>query len=544
MNTSTPLRRVVFLALLAAFCGAGAVLLRFALGGSFQLILPVNSPVNAESILGISFLLLLFLQTGTRHVELTPERTKLDLAVASYIAIIAILPYLIRVNAPLLHDSYAHVAEAANESWPKVLAYFVHPTASDRSFRPLGYLSYWFDFKWAGYDPVRWHLWSLAVHVANSCLVYILVTELPLNRFSAAVTALIFAIHGSRPEAVSWTAARFDLLAAFFVLLSLIALNRYLDRKQSRAYAGIWYAAMLCFTVLAVLSKESAYCLPLLAVGLLPFKDATARKDLLRAAGLLFVVCGLIFLYRFWLLEGVGGYRTAAGQTSILQFSAIHTIKALFFRQWAFFFFPINWSADLTIWLKSSVVLMLIVMLGLVIWSQARRRLLFAAILLIFLAELPVQHLLLMTADLAGARVLYLPVLGLALFWGILVQGCQRSAIRHSLAAGLLLFQFIALNHNLAIWCQVAFLSQKTCRAIGAELARDPRPIIVRHLPETWHGVFFLRSGFAQCVSVNSPAADNRIYIEKEERPPSVESRIFSWNNSTGRFEELARANR
>lgn len=50
-------------------------------------------------------------------------------------------------------------------------------------------------------------------------------------------------------------------------------------------------------------------------------------------------------------------------------------------------------------------------------FSSANRFLLASAIFLELLAVLPVHHLLLMTADLAGARVLYLPVLGLTLFW-------------------------------------------------------------------------------------------------------------------------------
>jgi hypothetical protein len=301
---------------------------------------------------------------------------------------------------------------------------------------------------------------------------------------------------------------------------------------------------MACFAVLAVLSKESAYCLPLLGVGLLPFKHRAARKYLLRAVCVLFVICGLIFLYRFWVIGGIGGYRTPAGQASVLQFSAVRSIKALFFRQWAFFFFPINWSTALTAWLKISIVLMLMVMLGSLISSRASRRLLAAAILLLFFAELPVHHLLLMTADLAGARVLYLPVLGLAIFWGLLLQGCRRSAVRYSLTAGLFLFLFISLDHNLTIWRQVAFLSRNTCRAIGAELARDRRPILVRDLPETRNGVFFLRNGFAQCVSINSEAPDGRLYVEDQEHLPPGEFRIFSWNNSTGRLEELAPAAR
>lgn len=163
------------------------------------------------------------------------------------IAVIATAPFLITLNAPFLHDSYAHLAEAANEKWPKILAFFLHPSANDLFFRPLGYLTYWLDFKVADYDPLRWHLWNLLVHLANTFLLFVLATELSLDRFPAAVAALVFAIHGSRPEVVSWAAAGFNLLAAFLVLLSLVALNQYLKSRHSRWYGPSFVALFLLY---------------------------------------------------------------------------------------------------------------------------------------------------------------------------------------------------------------------------------------------------------------------------------------------------------
>lgn len=424
--------------------------------------------------------------------------------------------------------------EAATGTWRKLPTFFIHPSANDLFFRPLGYLTYWLNFKWAGYDAFRWHLWNLSLHVTNSCLTYASAIKLSLSRFAAAVAAMIFAIHGSRPEVVCWTAALFDLLATFFVLLSLLALHRFLETRRAR-----WYAFMICCALLGLLSKESAYCLPLLVLGMLPFHDRTIRKDIVRAACVLLVLCSAVFAYRCWVIDGIGGYRSTTDQAAVLQFSVIHTIKGLLFRQWAFLFFPLNWSADLSPWLKGSVPLMLLVMLGFLIWSKPNRKLLLAAIALVILADFPVQHLLLMTEDLAGARVLYLPLLGIALFWGVLLDGCKPGVIRTLLTAGLISFQLIALCHNLLIWRRTAFLSQKTCLALGTELARDPRAIVVRDLPDKWHGVFFLRNGFPQCVQVNSRQDVNRLYIEQNGQAPPVDARVFSWSDSTKTLDEV-----
>ncbi len=521
----------VYLALLAVFLGATVVLLRFTFLGPFRLILPVQSPLNAESIIGVSFLLLLLLRLPNELGHAGAKAGDSKVVPIILLAFITILPFLITINAPLLHDSYTHVAEAASESRNKVLAFFTHPSGSDLFFRPLGYFAYWLDFKWAGYDPVRWHICNLALHVANSCLVYAFASQLSLKRFSSLIAGLVFAVHGSRPEAVSWAAAQFDLLAAFFVLLSLVAFNQFLETRRS-----LWRVSMVCCAVLAVLSKEAAYCLPVLVLGLLPFQARDRRKEIFRAAGVLLAVCGVVLAYRSYLIGGIGGYRTSTGRSAILQLDLIRTIKGLFFRQWSFLFFPINWSAHLSTWVKISVIIMPVVMLGFLVWSSAKRHLVFGAILLVFIADLPVQHLLLLGAGLTGARVLYLPVLGLALFWGVLVQGCNQRHIQVSLTAGLLLFQFIALFHNLTIWRQTAFLSQKTCRALGAELARDPRSIVVRDLPNTWHGVFFLGNGFLPCVEINSHQETSRVFIDRQ--PTLGPARVFSWSDAKEQLEE------
>lgn len=471
------------------------------------------------------------------HSEETPSRRR-PLCEVWLVGLMlsATLPFLITLNTPLLHDSYAHIANAANERLHDVLAFFWAPSANDWFFRPLGYISYWIDFKWAGYKPALWHVWNVALHAANTFLVYVLARSLSFRVFPAITAALIFAIHGSRPEVVSWVAARFDLLATFFVLLTLIALNRHLATPRLR-----WRIIMILSAVLAILSKESAYCLPFLAIGMLPFKSRCERKEILRHTVILFGTASILFVYRCWISNGVGGYRDIRGRAAVLHFSAIGTIKGLLFRQWAFLFFPINWSTDLSVWLKFAVVLMLLVMLALALYSKPDVKLILAAVLIVLLADFPVQHLLLMTADLAGSRVLYLPVLGIALFWAILLGGCKPGFMRAVLASGLLLFHLATLCHNLLIWREVAFLSQRTCLYIGAELRRDSRPIVVTGLPATWRGVFFLRNAFPRCVAVNSNQNVDRLYVSDQANSTPPNARVFQWSSRTAKLEEIQR---
>lgn len=511
--------------------------MRFEFWGPFKLVLPTQSPVNVESIIAIAFSLAIFLRARSYPVVRHADFFFSHSFWVTCIALTAFCPFLITINAPLVHDSYAHVGRAATESWRQALAFFTHPSGGDLFFRPIGYVTYWFNFKWAAYEPFRWHLWNVAVHVISCCLVYRLLIALGLDRLPAGIGALVFAIHGTRAEAVSWVAAEFDLLACLFVLLSLLAVNQYVGTNRRT-----WYVLMILTAMLAVLSKESAYCLPLLTLGMIPFKAPELRRNLLRASAGIFAACGIIFVYRWWVLKGVGGYRSTGGESALAHFNLIRTVKPPLFRQWALLFFPINWSSALGGWTDAAVLLFLVVMAGFLIWSKPSVRHLSAAILFLFFAEVPVHHLLLMTADLAGSRVLYLPVLAIALFWGLVIQGCAETAAQVALSTGLLIFQFAALTHNLLTWREAAFLAQRTCRDAAIQIGSDHGTVIIRGLPTTWHGVFFLRNGFPECVQMNSQRPlEATIYMDGDQ-PSEGHFRTFEWNNQILQLQPVNRS--
>jgi hypothetical protein len=269
-----------------------------------------------------------------------------------------------------------------------------------------------------------------------------------------------------------------------------------------------------------------------LALCLIPFRTRRSARDIAKLAGVLLAICAVVFLYRVWFLGGIGGYRTQAGTPAIFEFSIVRTLKALLFREWALFFFPVNWSVQPGIWLKLASVAMLAVAALLLWFSRLNRPRFWACLALTLAAALPVQHLLLIGPDLAGARVLYLPTLGVALFWGTLLQHGKSAGVALVCASGLLLFQWTALEHNLLIRNDVAQLSRQTCLQAANELANDPRPIAVRGLPATRSGVFFLANGFPQCVAINGhhPQDAARVQVMNPA------ARSFVWDDAAQRL--------
>ena len=130
------------------------------------------------------------------------------------------------------------------------------PGGSGSYYRPILLLSFMTDKYFWGLEESFMHLENILFHLANSLLLFAVARRACLVRkqtsflvpFSAA---LFFAIHPLNTEAVNWISGRTDLLAGFFLLLSI-----YLLLKQPLAWTRSSLAA-ICL-LLACLAKETA----------------------------------------------------------------------------------------------------------------------------------------------------------------------------------------------------------------------------------------------------------------------------------------------
>jgi hypothetical protein len=390
------------------------------------------------------------------------------------------------LTIPLVSDDFVHIGYALHFTPDKLAGLFTIP-AGDHFFRPLGYISYAIDARWAGHSPVLWHLATLLIHFANCVLVYVVARQTGLTRFFAATAAVIFGIHGSRPEAVTWIACRFDLIATLFVLATLSLYLRSTRRP-------LLYAAALATAFLALISKESAYVLPIL---LLLIADRPQWRRVAPFAAL----TAAVFLYRWHLLSGIGGYQTAASTPAILNFSFLRTANALLLRLWATLFFPINWTGPVAWWLWLALVVGVAgyAAVGL---RGARDRRTLSFLLFTFIAALPVQQLLLIGPDLEKSRVLYLPSVGFALFLGAVLETLRKPAWRIPAALAIMCFQTACLEHNLRTWRGVAVVARRACDSVAASLQGNRKTVTVLDLPNVLRGVYFFHKGMPDCLEV------------------------------------------
>lgn len=169
--------------------------------------------------------------------------------------------------------------------------------------RPLLKLTYALNWQLDS-QPNYFRLFNLCCHFATSFLVFVFVKKLlpnltksrftqPQQRHIALLTAVLFALHPAHTEVVIYISSRSTGLMS---LLSLVSLNAYLGwlTQKNHQARHLWLAMLWWFA--AVLVKEVALILPVLAVWITYFvaphkltslKNISLKQKLLLLAGLL-----------------------------------------------------------------------------------------------------------------------------------------------------------------------------------------------------------------------------------------------------------------
>jgi hypothetical protein len=170
-------------------------------------------------------------------------------------------------------------------------------------FRPLIFVSYWFDRSLIGEVPYWFHASVIGWHALNTLLVFVLARRLfPGDWLTASGGALLFAVYPAHVESVAWMAGRSDVIVCAFVLLTaLLAMQR--ERHWSAWAAG---GTLL----LGLLSKELAVA----ALVLIPLFDimSTGRLHLPRYVPLAIAAAIYFGLRTIALGAMVGGLPTGA----------------------------------------------------------------------------------------------------------------------------------------------------------------------------------------------------------------------------------------
>src|SRR5262249_53594048 len=108
-------------------------------------------------------------------------------------------------------------------------------TGHGGNWHPLTWLSHMADVQLFGLNPLGHHFSSLLLHVANVCLLFVVLNGLTGALWRSVLVAALFGLHPLRVESVAWVAESKDVLIGLFFLLTLWAYTRYVfDSPKSK----------------------------------------------------------------------------------------------------------------------------------------------------------------------------------------------------------------------------------------------------------------------------------------------------------------------
>src|SRR5579883_1269880 len=459
--------------------------------------------MNAAGAFGLLLVLVWLVRARPKEATAQPQGLdRRDAWIFLGIALLVAAAYARVARSYFLTDDFVLLLHA-DDFRRGILWTFTHG-GGDGFFRPFFYLTFGAVEQIAHRNPLAWHAIELAIHTANCWMVYLLAGALGWSRFSACAAAALFAIHGTRPEAVVGINAQPDLLAALFTLITLVLFLR--NRR--------WLA--LAAMILGLLSKEPAYSTPLLLtiIAFPRFKQTIPY----------WLAAVTIFLVRWRLMGGLGGYINPDGTREFLGLFGI--VKGLGLRLWAVLFVPVNWSIH-----PGWIFLLLFAAYAAVLLISApmvfpRRRIGIPAALLLA-AALPAFSRLAIGSDLAKAHNVYLPSAGFCLLLGTILDR------RWAASAIVMVFSVAALEHNLNAWKTASEKAASACQA-GAQAVRSSSgSVAVVGLPHILNGVFFFHNGFPECVALRTGADPARVLLRDRMSGDLRGSTVLFWNPAT-----------
>jgi len=287
-------------------------------------------------------------------------------------------------------------------------------------YRPVMTMGYLLCYKVFGFRAWGFHLVSLALNAAVVCLLFVVARRIFQDRGLAFAAAALFALHPMHTEAVDWIAAVTDLELALFFLLSFWLYLRLEDAKGIRL---VWtHLGVACAYLLALLSKEPAAVLPLLAViwehALRADRSRTSWSTKLQRYAPLWLLLIAYLLFRTALLGAFAPVSLRSGMApDAVIFSAValtggYLAKMLWPVQLcAYYVFPRNMANLLPKVIGGCMALLLCGALTVYLWNRERR--LSFGLIWFFATLAPVLNARWMPNNVLAERYLYLPSVGL-----------------------------------------------------------------------------------------------------------------------------------
>lgn len=275
----------------------------------------------------------------------------------------------------------------------KIFTVDIYHWITDSNFyRPLFSLSLMFDYHLWQLEPFGYHLSNLILHLLNALLVFYLVNHLTSKINIAFLATLFYLVHPVHTEAVTYISGRADLLAAFFVLGSVLF---FVKSNQAQGHLkNTLYFATGIFFISGLLSKEIALVLPLI---LISYDYCFGYLFKNKKIHIIFLSLALIYIisrHTFFPFSSAGMLADS------LFVRLINLPKVIVFYLWLLIFplslrieryFPLSKSFDLPIILSALLLIAILVW----IFKNRHQRILLFSCLWFFINLLPLTNIIL-----------------------------------------------------------------------------------------------------------------------------------------------------
>jgi hypothetical protein len=148
------------------------------------------------------------------------------------------------------------------------------------NWHPLTWLSHMLDWQLFGSDPAGHHIINLVFHIANTLLLFIVLSQMTNAFWQSAFVAALFALHPLHVESVAWVAERKDVLSTFFWMLTMFTYLQYVKHPNV-----IRYLLTLSTFALGLMAKPMLVTLPFVLLLLdywplerIPYKQTAGNR--------------------------------------------------------------------------------------------------------------------------------------------------------------------------------------------------------------------------------------------------------------------------
>ncbi|MDQ2901744.1 MAG: tetratricopeptide repeat protein [Acidobacteriota bacterium] len=368
------------------------------------------------------------------------------------------------INGPFVFDDLtlpfggSHAADLPFRAWLGV--------------RPLLMISYWLNYQLSGESTFSYHVVNVALHVANSILVFSIVRR--LLEFAAAgrrdllaiFAAAFFLFHPVATEAVTYIAGRSETLS---VLFFFGAFTLFLYRR-SQAISWPVSAAILTLFAAAINTKEHTAVLPLIFLLTDYFWNPGFSLTGIKHNWRLYIpmaaatAAGILFLLRYLSTAPTIGFHIK----DLSWYQYFFTECRAFFVYARLFLFPAGQNVDYDFPISQTVsdhgaifaMLAIIALVGAAIYFRHRYPLASYGFLMSLILFAPTSSFV-PIADVIAERRLYLPFIGLLLIPIEFLSRLQweRKTLAVVLASICLVMGFLTYRRN-GIWSSALALER------------------------------------------------------------------------------------